>query len=604
MTRQWRQARRLLRLEWRSFAAATAMQFATIASGIGLMATSAWLISTAALRPSIAALGVAIVGVRFFGLARGLFRYLDRLATHRATLSLLARLRVAVFEAMAPLAPSRLRAWRSGDLQSRLVDDIESLDAVFARLVGPAVAAVLVSGLVCAVLAPRGAALAATAVVGMVVAGVIVPVAAMRSGAGRAARTVVLRAELAARAADAVQGREDLLAFNRSLAFRDDLARQSEALAAAQGQAVCMSAAASWAAVLAGDVTAIAVLLLAVPDVRTGALAGVQLAVVVLTAMAAFEAAGPLAGAWQSLGATGAAAKRLAAILDAPPAVAAPATPIGPPRGRVIEVRNLSYRYPDAATDAVAGVSFVLAPGRPVAIVGSSGAGKSTVASLLLRFLDAPDGAITLDGHDVGDYAADEVRACMAYADQRASILTGTIRENLAIADPAASGSRMSEAMAAVGLSGLMERLPDGLDAWIGEQGHAVSGGERQRLALARAMLRRSPFVILDEPTTHLDSVAEQRVLDAIRQRSATSGVLLITHRVIGLDFVSDIIVLSDGRAIQRGTFAELRSEDGWFRRMLDIQRAAAVVEKRVGPSEDREDRGADPAAPGHRRSR
>jgi thiol reductant ABC exporter CydC subunit len=585
MTRDWRRWRSFLRLEWRGFGVATVLQFATVASGIGLMATSAWLISTAALRPSIAALGVAIVGVRFFGLSRGLFRYLDRLATHRATLSLLARLRVAVFEALPPLAPFRLRAYRSGDLVSRLVDDIESLDNVFARVIGPSAAAVLVAWLVSAVLVPRGTGLALAAVLGMAIAGVIMPVIAIRTGANSAARTVALRADLAARAADAVQGLDDLVAFNRSAAFRDDLSRRSLELAAAQGRSVRVSAAAAAAAVLAGDFTAMAVLLLAVADVQAGALAGVQLAVVVLTAMAAFEAAGPLAAAWQNLGATRAAANRLSAIFDAPPAVALPAAPLPPPRGRTLRVRGLSYRYPDSATDAAAGVSFVLAPGRCVAVVGSSGAGKSTVASLLLRFLEAPAGAITLDGHDVRGYAADDVRACMTYADQRASILTGTIRENLAIADPTASEARMAEALAAVGLSGLVERLPDRLDAWIGEQGHALSGGERQRLGLARAMLKPSPFVVLDEPTAHLDPVSEQNMLGAIRRLSATRGVLLITHRVIGLDFASDIIVLSGGRVIQQGSFADLQGRDGWFRRMLAIQRAAAVVEEAGGPS-------------------
>jgi thiol reductant ABC exporter CydC subunit len=559
------------------------MQFATIASGIGLMATSAWLISTAALRPSIAALSVAIVGVRFFGLSRGIFRYLERLATHEATLSLLARLRVTVFEALPPLAPARLRAWRSGDLVSRLVDDIDSLEHVFARVIGPSAAAVLVLGLACAVLAPRGASLALSAAIGLSIAGVIVPVLAVRAGARRSARTVAMRAELAARAADTVQGLDDLVAFNRAGAFREDLRQRSRELTGAQAASTRVSAAASALVVLVGDLTAVAVLLLAVPGVRAGSLAGVELAVVVLTAVAAFEAAGPLAAAWQNLGATRAAASRLSGILDADPAVAPPPAPLPPPRGRTLDVRGLSHRYPETAEDAIAGVSFYLAPGRLVALVGSSGAGKSTVANLLLRFLEAPAGSIILDGHDVRGYAADDVRACMAYADQRASILTGSVRENLAIADAAASDSRMADALAAAGLAALVAQLPEGLDTWIGEQGLHLSGGERQRLGLARALLSPSPFVILDEPTAHLDPLAEQGVLGAIRRLSDVRGVLLITHRVIGLEVASDIVVLDDGRVIQRGDFASLRAQDGWFRRMLDLQRAAAAIDAAAG---------------------
>jgi thiol reductant ABC exporter CydC subunit len=582
MTGPWRRLCALLRPESRGFAAGAALQFATIASGIGLMATSAWLISTASLHPSIAALGVAIVGVRFFGLSRGVFRYLERLASHHATLSLLARLRVTVFEALSPLAPARLRAHRSGDLVSRLVDDVDSLDNFYVRVLGPSLAATLTAILVCALLIPRGAALALAVVIGLAVAGVVAPAIALLAGAQSGARTVTLRADLAARTADAVQGLSDLVAFNQSAAYRAELERRSLDLAAAQISHVRISAGASACVVLAGDMTAIAVLVLAVPLVRSGALAGVQLAVVVLTTLAAFEVAGPLAAAWQNLGATRAAARRLHALLDGEPAVPVPVVPLPPPQGRILDVRGLTFRYQDSESDTLNNVSFSLAPGRCVAIVGSSGAGKSTIASLLLRFQEAPAGSIMLDGQDVRGYAADEVRACLAYADQRASIVTGTIRENLLIAHPGASGDAIMEALDAVGLSGLVRQLPDGLDTWVGEQGHRLSGGERQRLALARAILKPSPFVILDEPTAHLDPMAERHVLAALRRMAHTRGVLLITHRVVGIDFASEIVVLQDGHVVQQGAFAELRKEDGWFRRMLDLQRSAVVVEERV----------------------
>jgi thiol reductant ABC exporter CydC subunit len=580
MTGPWRRLCALLRPEWRGFAAGAALQFATIASGIGLMATSAWLISTASLHPSIAALGVAVVGVRFFGLARGVFRYLERLASHHATLSLLARLRVTVFEALSPLAPARLRAHRSGDLVSRLVDDVDSLDNFYVRVLGPSISAALTAVLVCVLLIPRGAALALAAVIGLAVAGVVAPAIALLSGAQPGARTVALRADLAARTADAVQGLSDLVAFNQAAAFRADLERRSLDLAAAQIRHVRISAGASACVVLAGDVTAIAVLVLAVPLVRSGALAGVQLAVVVLTTLAAFEVAGPLAAAWQNLGATRAAARRVHALLDGEPAVPVPVVPLPPPQGRTLDVRGLTFRYEGNESDTLSNVSFSLAPGRCVAIVGSSGAGKSTIASLLLRFQDAPAGSIMLDGQDVRGYAAGEVRACLAYADQRASIVTGTIRENLLIASAEASGDVLMEALDAVGLSGLVRQLPDGLDAWVGDQGHRLSGGERQRLALARAILKPSPFVILDEPTAHLDPMAERHVLAAVRRMARTRGVLLITHRVVGIDFASEVVVLQDGHVIQHAAYGALRDQDGWFRRMLDLQRSAVDVEE------------------------
>ena len=575
----------LLRPGWRGFAAASALQFASVASGTGLLATSAWLIATAALHPSIAALGVAIVGVRFFGLARGILRYLERLAAHGSTLSLLARLRVAAYSALVPLSPAGLARERSGDLVSRLVDDVNDLDTLYVRVIGPSAAAGLTAILACVILVPRGGALAAATVAGLVIAGAVIPVVAMRAGSRSSARAVAARGDLAARAVDAVQGVGDLLAFDRSDAFRADLARRGRQLVAEQTRTVRISAAGSAAAALAGDLTALAVLGLAVPLVRSGALDGVQLPVVVLTALAAFEVASPLAAAWPSLGATRAAAGRLAALTDAGPMVSEPAAPLAPPDGRELEVRRLSFRYPGTGRDVLRDVSFALRPGQCIAVVGTSGAGKSTIASLLLRFYEAPAGSILLDGRDVRDYATNAVRACLSYADQRASILTGTLRGNLRIAREDADDEAMIEALRAVGLDERIQNLPQGLDSWIGEQGQHLSGGERQRLALARAILRPSPFLILDEPGAHLDPLAEQQVLLTVRQLARDRGVILITHRAIDLGFAKEIIVLREGRVVERGTFESLRQAGGWFRRMLDLQRAEAVIETGSGPS-------------------
>ncbi|HOG28845.1 MAG TPA: thiol reductant ABC exporter subunit CydC [Vicinamibacterales bacterium] len=586
MSRPWRFVAALARpMAW-PFAAAAALQSATIACGIGLMGVSAWLIATAGLHPSIAVLGVAIVGVRFFGIARGLLRYLERLASHGATLSLLSRLRVTIYRALAPRSPSGLLDERSGDLVTRLVDDVETLDAVCVRIVGPSAAAALVAALVVAVLAPRGLALAGAAVAGLAVAGVLAPALARRLGARAGARSVALRADVAARAVDAVQGIGDLLAFGRGEAFRADLEGRTRDLGRAQARTARVAAAASALVALAGDAAALAVLALAVPLVRAGVLDGVQLPVAMLVTLAAFEAAPPLAAAWAHLGATRAAAARIESLVGGAPAVGEPASPLPAPAGRTVDVRGLTYRHPAAGRDALREVSLSLRPGRLVAVVGPSGAGKTTLAGVLLRFHDAPPGTVLLDGRDVRDYRADDVRGCFAYADQRASILTGTIRENLLLgAAPSADGAPpgsdgLAGAVELAGLGGLVRRLPDGLDTWIGEQGQRLSGGERQRLALARAALRAAPFLILDEPGAHLDPAALRRADEALRLLARDRGVLLVTHRTIGLEGASEIVVLHEGAVIQRGTFSELRRQDGWFRRMHELQRAAAAIEE------------------------
>ena len=587
MTGPWGFVRSLVRPGARGFAAAAALQFATVASGIGLMATSAWLIATAGLHPSIAVLGVAVVGVRFFGLARGILRYLERLVSHGATLSLLSRLRVTIYRTLVPLAPARLAGERAGDLVSRLVNDVEDLDTIYVRVLGPSAAAVLVAMLACALLVSRGAALSVAALAGLVAAGVVIPLVALAVAAPFSTRAVAARADVAARATDAVQGLADLLAFGRAGDFREDLFRRGRGLVSEQGRAARVSAAASAAAALAGDLSALAVLALGVPMVRSGTLDGVQFTVAVLVTLAAFEVAPPLAAAWPNLGATRAAASRIQALVDGVPAAVEPASPAPPPEGRRLDVRGLSFRYPGRDRDALRDVSFTLTPGRCVAVLGPSGAGKSTIAALLLRFYDAPAGSIVLDGHDVREFGADAVRRCLSYADQRASILTGTVRDNLQIARAKADEAALFGALELVGLADRVRSMPAGLDTWIGEQGQYLSGGERQRLALARAILKPSPFLILDEPGANLDPLAERQVLATVKRLAENRGVLLITHRAVGLDFASEILVLHHGHVIQRGTFAELRGQDGWFRRMLDLQRSAAVLDEpgeREGP--------------------
>jgi len=584
----WRFVASLLRPMAAPFGAAAALQFATIACGIGLMGTSAWLIATAGLHPSIAVLGMAIVGVRVFGIARGLVRYLERLASHGATLSLLARLRVRVYRSLIPLAPARLLDERSGDLVSRLVDDVDALDSVYVRVLGPSVAAGLVAALVCAVLASRGPALAAAAVTGLVAAGVVLPIASLRLGARASARGVAQRADVAARAADVVQGIGDLLAFGRGGDFREELGRRAREFARTQARTARVASAASAAVGLAGDLTLLAVFALAVPLVRAGSLDGVQLPVAMLVTLAAFEVAGPLAAAWPHLGATRAAADRIQSLIVGEAAVADRPNPLPAPPGRVLDVRSLSFRHAGARREALRDVSLRLEPGRLVAVVGPSGAGKSTLAGILLRFYDAPAGSVLLDGFDVRDFRADEVRERVSYVDQRASILTGTIRENLRLgmppsADAAAVETAMAAALEVAGMDALVRSLPDGLDTWIGEQGQRLSGGERQRLALARAVLKPAPFLILDEPGAHLDPASERRLAEALRRLARDRGILLVTHRTASLAGADEILVLHEGAVIQHGTFDELRRQDGWFRRMHDLQRAVAVVEERGG---------------------
>lgn len=568
---------RLLASERGRLALAVLLQAATLACGVLLMATSAWLVASAALHPGIAALQLAIVGVRFFGVARGVLRYLERLVSHEATLRVLARLRDHVYARLAPLAPARLIAHRSGDLLARLLSDVETLESAFPRLAGPALAALATAGLLAALLLPRGAALAGAALAAFAWAGLAAPALAHRLGRGPGARLVALRGELHARLVDGVQGLADLLAFGRGAAHAAEVRGLAAAADAEQARLARASGLGSGLAALGADLGALAVLVLAVLAVRGGELAGVQLAVVVLLTLAAFEATAPLPAAFQAVGATREAARRVFELLDARPEVEDPAypRPLGPVQR--LELRDLGFTYPDG-TVAIAGVDLALTRGGLVAVVGASGSGKSTLAALLLRFFDAPPGSILLDGVDVRALRADEVRARIAYLAQRTQLFTGTLRENLLLARPDADEGRLVAAIERAGLGALLAGLPEGLETWLGEQGLRLSAGERQRLALARCFLRDAPLLLLDEPTARLDALTEREVMDAVLAGRHARATLLLTHRLAGLEAADEILVLDRGRVVERGPWRSLVAAGGRFARMRAAQRAEALA--------------------------
>jgi len=553
---------------------AVLLQVLTVAAGVGLTGTSAWLLSKAALHPSIAAISVAVVGVRAFGISRATLRYLERLASHDVTLRLLARLRVGVYRALVPLAPARLVAHRSGDLLGRVIEDVASLETLYVRVVGPGLAAIALVGLLGLVLLPFGASLAAAAVAGLAVVATAFPWLAGRLGAGPGRRLASLRGELAARLVDGVQGLSDVLAFGREADLAAAVGAVSRQAVGEQQRLGRASALGGALAGLGADLTAVAVLALAIPSVRDGRLDGVHLAVVTLLTLAAFEAVATLPAAWTGMAVVRESARRLFEATDQLPAVVEPAGPGPGGIPRALEVRDLRFAYPGEPRLALDGVSLRLEPGRRVAVVGASGSGKTTLVHLLLRFWDAPPGSLLLEGVDARDWPSDRVRGAIAFAAQRAHLFTGTLRENLALAAPRAGDSEFHAVLAAVRLDELVARLPEGLDTWIGEQGQQLSGGERQRLALARALLREAPFLLLDEPTAHLDAPTEREVMREIVRAGEGRATLLVTHRLVSLEAFDEVLVLERGHVAERGRAADLSGAGGTLARLLALQRA------------------------------
>jgi ATP-binding cassette subfamily C protein CydC len=566
-------------------AVALVLQAAALVAGIALMATSAWLVSKAALRPSIAELSLAIVGVRAFGIARGLLRYLERLVAHGVTLRVLARLRTRVYRALVPLAPARLVDARGGDVLGTLVADVDTLEHAYLRVFGPTLAAAAAAGFVGLLLWSRGPLLALLALGGLACAGVAAPWLASRIGAAAAARVVALEARLSAGLVDLVQGLADLAAFGRDRGEARRLGRLGDEVARAEARAAHAAATGGALASLAADLTVVGLLAAAAGLAAAGALEGVQMAAVALAALASFEAVAPLPAAWQGLGGTREAARRVFGLLDAPPVVGEPTDPAPPPARAAVTLSRLTFTYPGAARPALQDVSLRVEPGRAVAIVGPSGSGKTTVVNLLLRFWDAPAGSVRIGGIDVGRLRSRDVRDRLAVLGQPVHLFTGTVRDNLRLARPSATDAELWDALEAACLDDVVRALPDGLDTWLGEQGLALSGGERQRLALSRAYLKAAPLLVLDEPTAHLDPVTERRVMARLRAqvKGSTSpgagggaapgrGLLLITHRLAALDWMDEIVVLDEGRIVERGRWRDLVGGGGLFERMWALQ--------------------------------
>ena len=547
---------------------------ATVASGIGLFGTSAHLIASAALQPSIAMLQVAIVGVRFFGISRAVFRYLERLVSHSVNFRLLSGLRVWFYQQLEPLAPARLQDARSADLLSRAVADIETLENFYVRAVAPSLVALVVTlglGWFVGGQAPRLAVLLAA---GLLAGGVGLPVLAhlLARAPGRA--VVEQRAVLNVSLLDVIQGLPDLLAFGQGEAQAARVAAAGRSLSRAQDGLGRAGALVNALGLLVAGLSLWGMLLLAIPLVRGGQISGVSLAVLALVTIASFECVTPLTQAAQHLESSLQAARRLFALVDMLPDGSTPtAGPIThlPDEPLALRIRGLTFSYPGRADAALTAFDLDLPPGKRVALVGPSGAGKTTLLNLLLRFWEYPAGSIMVNGLDLRRCDPQDLRSRVSVIAQTTYLFSGTLRQNLLLARPGASPADMERVVRQAQLGELVEHLPQGLDTWVGERGLQLSGGERQRVAVARALLRDASLLLFDEPTANLDAVTERCLLETLREVSLGRSVLHITHRLAGLEDMDEIVLLQAGQVCERGTHAELVEQGGVYAQMWQI---------------------------------
>ncbi|MET9586423.1 thiol reductant ABC exporter subunit CydD [Streptomyces sp. NPDC006539] len=554
-----------------------------LGSAVGLMAVSGWLISRASEQPPVLYLMVAVTATRAFGLGRAVFRYAERLVSHDAVLKMLAELRVAVYRGLERITPAGLGRTRRGDLLSRLVADVDALQDYWLRWLLPAWTAVVVgaaaAGFTGWLLPQAGVVLA----LGLLLAGVGVPLVS-GACARRAERQLApARADLATRITDLLGGTAELTVAGALPARKERTREADTVLTRIASRAATATALGGGLSALICGLTVVAAALVAVPAVHDGRLAGVELAVVVLTPLAAFEAVTGLPLAVQYRQRVKRSAERVYEVLDAPVPVYEPVTPAEAPATPFpLEVRGLAARYSGASRDALDSVDLTLTAGRRIAVVGPSGSGKTTLAQVLLRFLDARAGTYRIGGVDASALDGDSVRRFVGLCAQDAHVFDSSIRENLRLARTVATDDELRAALARARLLDWAEALPDGLDTLVGEHGARLSGGQRQRLALARALLADFPVLVLDEPAEHLDLATADALTADLLVATRGRTTVLITHRLAGLEAVDEVLVMDAGRIVQRGPYAALAAADGPLRRMLERERETVREADRV----------------------
>lgn len=558
---------KLYKKHWFGLSLGMLLAFLTLCASIGLLTLSGWFLSAA----GIAGLTIAretfnymLPGafVRGFAMGRTAGRWGERVVSHNATFKLLTDLRIFFFSKLAPLIPGRVSNLRDADLLNRLVADIDSMDHVYLRLISPMVVGTLgIAGLT-AVLCWFDMTLGLT--LGAILLALLLcwPVLFYKLGKRNGAELTQHRAQLRIAALDWLQGYSELTLFGAETRYRTAIGEAQQRLMHNQYFNAHFSGLAQALLMLANGWTLVLMLWLAADGVG-GNPPDPMIALVAFATMASVELLMPIAGAFQHLGQTLSSARRLNEVILSEPEVRFPTEPVAHSGEFSIAYNNVSFRYPDSEKMALQNVNLFIPAGSRIAIVGQTGSGKSTLLQLLNRYWDVQSGSIEIAGQPLTQWNESQLRQTLSVVSQRVDILNGSLRDNLLMASPQASDETISQVLNEVGLGNLLDH--DGLNAWLGDGGRQLSGGEKRRIGIARALLHDAPILLLDEPTEGLDKQTEQQIMQLFANHFAGKTVVFITHRLVNLDQMDSICLIEQGEVVEHGSHSELLAKQGRY---------------------------------------
>jgi len=541
-------------------------------TSIGLMASAAYLIARAALHPMIYELWLAIVAVRFFGISRAVLRYAERYISHDATFRILTNLRIFCYECLEKIAPAKLVGYKSGELFGLLIEEIDVLKDFYLRVLSPPLTAILTMATVSGVLffySPTAAVLLITA---FSLIGLGLPYLAYQYNRSENAHLGEAKGTYKSECIDIIHGLSDIKVFHYGDKKSAIIQRIASQITNQERQIFRTTALADAGAELIANLALLAILGCLIPLVRSNQINGIHLAVFTLAVQSSFEAVLPLPSVWHYCSAGLAAAKNLFKISQLDISTKPPSEKSSNSTGnKVLLLDKLDFSYKET-TPIFKSLSFSIAPGEKVAIVGASGSGKSTLFNLHLRLWNQSSGMLYLNNVPYDAMTGEAIRHEFRAITQNTYIFQGTIADNFRILYPDSTEDEILAALQKAELHDFIASLPNNIHTNIGEDGNRLSGGQRQRLAIARALCRPAPILLLDEPTASLDSITAQNIMDTILQTLDNRTMLLITHDLRGLTSMDRILVLKNGQVIEQGSYHELLSKQGEFSAMLAYQ--------------------------------